>query len=117
MRRRGQSIIEYTMIIGIVSLVLYFMGTAIKRGMQSLIKVTADQVGNQQNSDQDFNDIRQGYMIASNTDVAQTKNDITTEIGYIPNAGNAVFLHNTIYNEGTLTQTNTETNGGWQPGS
>ena len=117
MQRRGQSIIEYTLMIGIVSLVMFFMGTGIKRGMQSLIKVTADQVGNQQNADQDFNNIRQGYMLASNTEISETKNDITTEIGYIPNAGNAVFIHNTTYNEGTLMETNTETNGGWQTGT
>ena len=45
---------EYTIIVGIVAVVLSYMGTGIKRGVQSLVKVTADQVGNQQNADQDF---------------------------------------------------------------
>jgi hypothetical protein len=113
---RGQSIIEYTIMIGIVTLVLFFMGTGIKRGVQSLVKVTADQVGNQLNSDQDFNDVQQGYMVASNTESQDTKNDITTEIGWWPNGANAaIFLHNTAYNEGSVTLTNTQTNGGWQP--
>ena len=58
----GQTILEYTIIVGIVTVVLYYMGTGIKRGVQSLVKVTADQMGNQQNSDQDFNDTQQGYM-------------------------------------------------------
>jgi len=96
---------------------LFVMGTGIKRGVQSLVKVTADQVGNQQNADQDFNDIHQGYMIASNTEISETKNDITTELGYIPNAGNAVYFHTLTFNEGSITMSNILTNGGWQPGS
>ncbi len=72
--RRGQTILEYTMIVGIVTVVLYYMGTGIKRGVQSLVKVTADQVGNQQNADQDFNDTQQGYMVASNTETQEINN-------------------------------------------
>ena len=88
--RRGQTILEYTIIVGIVTVVLFYMGTGIKRGVQSLVKVTADQVGNQQNSDQDFNDTRQGYMEASNSATQEIKNKQTTELGYIPVSGNAV---------------------------
>lgn len=113
--RWGQTIVEYTMIIGIVTVVLFYMGTSIKRGVQSLIKVTADQVGNQQNSDQDFNDDQQGYMVGSNSIMNQYKNKQVSETGYIPVSGNAAYLANTSYNEASDTMSNTMTNGGFSP--
>jgi len=115
--RRGQSILEYTIIVGIVVVVLSYMGTGIKRGMQSLVKVTADQVGNQQNADQDFNDAQAGYMNASYTQTQSNINGQTMQLGYTPASGNAVFLMNTTFNESTDTITNTITNGGFSPSS
>jgi hypothetical protein len=112
--RRGQSMLEYTIIIGIVTLVLYYMGTGIRRGVQSLVKVTADQVGNQQSADQDFNDIQQGYMIGSNTMIQDSKNKQVTQLGYIPSSGNPSSVTNTVFNEYYDTFTNTFTNGGFQ---
>ncbi len=111
--RRGQSILEYTIIIGIVTVVLYYMGTGIKRGVQSLVKVTADQVGNQQNADQDFNDTRQGYMQASNGVAQESNYKQVTESGYIPASGNAVYITNITVSEATDTLTNTITKGGF----
>jgi hypothetical protein len=111
--RRGQSILEYTIIVGIVTVVLYYMGTSIKRGVQSLVKVTADQVGNQQNSDQDFNDVQQGYMEGSNSVTQESKKKQVTESGYMPASGNAVYVTNTVFNESSYTMTNTITNGGF----
>ena len=113
--RRGQSIVEYTIIVGIVTVVLYYMGTGIKRGVQSLIKVTADQVGNQQNADQDFNDVQQGYMEGSNSTMQEFKNKQITEFGYISVSGNAVYAANTSFNDSSYTMTNTITNGGFSP--
>ncbi len=55
---RGQTILEYTLIAGIITAVLYYMGTGIKRGVQSMVKVAADQVGNQQEADQRLDDIQ-----------------------------------------------------------
>jgi len=109
--------IEYTIIVGIVTVVLYYMGTSIKRGMQSLVKVTADQVGNQSNSDQDFIDYQQGYMVASNTESQQNRSKQIAELGYIPASGNAIYAGNTSYNESSFTMTNTITNGGFNPSS
>lgn len=111
--RRGQTILEYTIIVGIVTVVLFYMGTGIKRGMQSLVKVTADQVGNQQNADQDFNDTREGYMEASNSATQEIKNKQVTQLGYVPSSGNAVEITNTSFNEYSDTVTNTITNGGF----
>jgi len=113
--RRGQSILEYTIIVGIVTVVLYYMGTGIKRGVQSLVKVTADQVGNQQSADQDFNDTQQGYMQAFNSVTNESRNKQVTEIGYIPVSGNPAYVTNISVNESTDTETNTITNGGFVP--
>lgn len=52
--RTGQSILEYIILIGIITISLYYMGPAIKRGTQSLVKVAADQIGNQAASDQEI---------------------------------------------------------------
>jgi uncharacterized protein (UPF0333 family) len=111
--RRGQTILEYTIIVGIVVVVLSYMGTGIKRGFQSLVKVAADQVGNQQNADQDFTDVRQGYMNSSVSNTQEIKNKQTTETGYMPASGNAVYVTNVSFNETTETMTNTVTNGGF----
>ena len=43
--RKGQSILEYTIVLGVIVIVMSAMGPMIKRGTQSLIKVVADQVG------------------------------------------------------------------------
>ncbi len=48
----GQSTMEYFLLIGVVTMVLMFMGTDIKRSLQSVVKVTADQLGHQESSDQ-----------------------------------------------------------------
>ena len=113
--RRGQTMLEYTIIVGIVTVVLYYMGTSIKRGMQSLVKVTADQVGNQQNSDQDFTDYQQGYMIGSNTQTVENRNKQVAEYGYINASQVGIYTGNTAYNESSYTMTNTITNGGFNP--
>jgi hypothetical protein len=78
--------LEYFLLIGIVLLVVSFMGVDFKRGLQSVIKVTADQIGNQANADQDYTSPR-GFMINSvtsfNQEHQQTQKDvkgvITTE--------------------------------------
>src|SRR5271170_5139890 len=113
--RRGQSVLEYTIIVGIITVVLYYMGTGIKRGVQSMVKVTADQVGNQQNADQDFNDTQQGFLQGSNSVAQETNNKQVTELGYIPQSGSPFYATNVIYNETSDTVTNTITNGGFIP--
>ena len=45
---RGQSILEYTLIVAIVSAALITMQLYFKRGVQSAIKTAADQMGPQQ---------------------------------------------------------------------
>ena len=112
---QGQSIVEYAMIITILSVVLYYMGTGIKRGVQSLVKVTSDQVGSQEDADQDFGVTPSGYMTGSNAQMHETKSKQTREIGYIPKNGTSVYVTNTSFNETTDAMTNTLTNGGYSP--
>lgn len=62
---RGQSVLEYTILLGVVVLVMFAMGPMLKRGTQSLIKVVADQVGVQQNAEQKFDE--SGHLESSYT--------------------------------------------------
>ena len=72
----AQVLLEYIIIIGIVTIVLFAMFHAAKRGIQSVVKITADQVGNQQEADQVSEVLssgnlnirsRTGYLIGLNT--------------------------------------------------
>ena len=54
--KKGQTILEYTIVLGAIIIVMFSMGPMIKRGLQSLIKVVADQVGVQNGADQRFDE-------------------------------------------------------------
>ncbi len=74
MGNKGQTVVEYIVLIGIVTVALFYMGPLFKRGVQSLVKVTSDQIGGQQNAEQDFKDANDpgatgGYLVGSNTGV------------------------------------------------
>ncbi len=49
---KAQSLLEYVILLGVVATVLFAMFTGVKRGIQGVIRITADQVGNQQNAEQ-----------------------------------------------------------------
>ena len=55
--------LEYVVVVGVVITILFAMNTMIRRGLQGFIKVTADQIGTQQNAEQDFNS---AYLVSSN---------------------------------------------------
>lgn len=57
----GQSVLEYVLLVGIITVVLSAMFQLIKRGSQSLVKVAADELSVQKNSDQTFSN-QQGYL-------------------------------------------------------
>ena len=48
----GQTLLEYLVLIGIVTTVVVVLTPYMKRSIQSIVKVTADQLGTQTNSDQ-----------------------------------------------------------------
>ena len=49
---KGQNIIEYALILGVVVLALSAMQTYIKRGIQAGIKVAADELGQQEDAEE-----------------------------------------------------------------
>ena len=65
--RRAQTIMEYVLLISIVTAAIVYMLPRIKRGTQSLIKEAADQIGDQAGAEQEFNDVTSGYLTLSNT--------------------------------------------------
>jgi hypothetical protein len=101
-RLHGQSILEYVLLIGIITVALFAMMQMVKRGTQSLVKVAADEIGNQSNSDQSF-DNRQGYLDSSNSlmDSSGRKN-VLERIGVINyvTSETQTTLSNTITNMG-----------------
>ncbi len=76
--RVAQSMIEYILLVGIVTIVLIYMGTDFKRGLQSVVKTTADQMGTQANSDQDFNSTA-GFLVNSITNASQSHGQLVKE--------------------------------------
>ena len=77
--RSGQTTAEYIVLIGIIAAAVFFMGPLFKRGLQTLVKVSADQIGNQQDSDQNIT-VRDpyapveggGYLVSSFTNTVDS---------------------------------------------
>ena len=51
-QRHGQTFIEYTILIGVLVTVLIAMTPMMRRGIQGMVKIMADQVGNQEGAEQ-----------------------------------------------------------------
>jgi len=47
MKKKGQSIIEYAVILGVIAVALSVMQLYFQRGIQGVVKVAADEVGSQ----------------------------------------------------------------------
>ena len=106
-RLHGQSVLEYLLLVGVIVVALFAMMQAIKRSGQSLLKVAADEIGNQQNSDQSF-DIELGYLDSSNSMTSsQNEKRVVDRIGLITYTLNDA--------QGVLT--NAKTNLGFTEGS
>ena len=111
---RGQSILEYIILIGIVGVALFYMGMALKRGAQSMVKVTADQIGSQKDADQSFDG---GFLLESTSDVKYSTNkDLRQKALPISNTEKKFMAYADI-NESTESTTQTITNGGFAPGN
>lgn len=48
----AQTFVEYTILLGVVIMIMLAMSPMLKRGSQGLVKTVADQIGNQQGADQ-----------------------------------------------------------------
>jgi Flp pilus assembly pilin Flp len=106
----GQSVLEYVLLVGLITVVLVAMMQAVKRGTQSLVKVAADEIGNQAESDQfiryngqDIINNRTGYMESSNSlTLIDSERQVVQRYGiinYIPDE-NQQTLSNTLTNMG-----------------
>lgn len=74
MTNAGQTMIEYSLVVGIILTVIIAMQPMIKRGGQAMIKLVADQIGNQEEGDQrSFYD---NAVSDSRLDWARTSTDI-----------------------------------------
>lgn len=63
----GQSISEYTLIVGIVAVAIIGMQVYMKRGIQAVIRVAADEVGSQEDA---MEDVEKGDLQNSTFDTA-----------------------------------------------
>ncbi len=70
--------LEYTLILGILALVMFGMGPMFKRGIQSLIKLVADQVGVQRNAEQKFDE--SGHMESTYISTRSTTRKRTRDV-------------------------------------
>ena len=74
----AQSLIEYVMLISIVTMALTVMFPMIKRAVQSVVKTGADQIGDQSSTQQS---VSSGYMSGSDT-AASTSGQRTASQGF-----------------------------------
>ena len=65
--RRAQSLMEYALLVSMVVAAVVYMFPRVKRTTQSMIKVAADQIGDQKNAEQDLTSGTSGYLEFSNT--------------------------------------------------
>lgn len=77
---KAQSFTEYTILISIIVMVLFAMSTMMKRGVQGMIKIAADQVGNQKEGDQMFDD--DGHLQSSYTTMRANSEKQIDEVPY-----------------------------------
>ncbi len=73
---RAQSFLEYSMVIGLVVAILIAMTPFIRRTLQGMVRLTADQIGNQTDSDQIFNEQTRGYLQSS---YSSTRSNLTKD--------------------------------------
>lgn len=76
--QRGQIFMEYVIVIAVIALVMIAMSTMIKRGTQGMIKVVADQIGDQINAEQRFDET--GFLESSYTSTRTVTSKTKTEL-------------------------------------
>jgi hypothetical protein len=74
----AQSLLEYILIVGIASLIFVAIGPMMKRGIQSIVKVTADQLS-PQNEAQQQPKITDGYLVESFSTIKLNSETTTLE--------------------------------------
>lgn len=105
---RGQTFVEYTLLLGILIAIMLAMSPMIKRGTQGMVKVVADELGVQQNAEQDDNN--SGHMISTQSQ-AQFSKDVRHQ------EWEASGTHHVLktYDESTTTATQSASDLGFSP--
>ena len=98
MNNKGQSLIEYSFIIGLVVIALSAMQVYIKRGIQAGIKVAADEVGRQQDAEE--TDPLKGAQTTNSTINTETSN--TQRIRLFKSGSQIIDTNKTSANTGTI---------------
>ena len=99
---QAQIFLEYTVVCGVVIMILISMNMTIKRGIQGMIKSAADQIGDQANSDQKFDET--GHMERQYTSTRVSSDKTTRDL---------VGVTNYIYADVILSSTTTVVNLGF----
>ena len=85
---------EYIILVGVATIVMFAMFPAMKRGIQGMTKLIADQVGNQQNSDQRVTPTS-GYLVgvftATKSNIHKDTRELLGNYDYIHNEGVRTF--------------------------
>ena len=101
-RRAGQSILEYIALVGLVVAVLVTMSTSLRRGVQGMVRMVSDQLGDQKKSEQPFDET--GHLVNSLTSTNMIVDKQTIDrVGTI----------NYIFNDQEVSQTDTFLNLGF----
>ena len=81
----AQTFVEYTLLIGIIVALMIAMMPLVRRGLQGMVKIVADQVGNQQGAEQQGG--LSGYLInsyaLSQLDTNKTYQQRVNVVGYV----------------------------------
>lgn len=88
---------EYSLIAGLAVAILMIMAPLVRRGAQGMIKIVADQVGEQEESEQVYDDIEAGYLDYSYTTTRALANKKSKQ---------RLWVFNTIYSESTSSSSN-----------
>ena len=101
---KGQTIIEYSLVLGIIVTVAFVMQPMVKRAGQGMIKLVADQIGNQVEADQRAfykNSILDGHMEFANLLTQSEQDSRTLEL-----SGATNYLYNDRLRIGSVQQSN-----------
>ena len=76
LKRKAQSLTEYTIVAGIIAIVLVAMGTPFRRSVQRVLKDVADVMGLQSEAETASADPREASLINSLTDSSLQRSDL-----------------------------------------
>lgn len=75
----AQSVLEYTIVLGLVAIIFVAIAPLFKRGVQSVVRLTADQIQGQANADQNPNSPG-GYLVGQYSASQALSNTSTEEL-------------------------------------